>query len=51
MIDVFNHDMFGPYANSVPRNQFQQSLATDGWKYFDKQNLNELFSLKYKDAL
>ena len=43
----FTTDMFGHYANSVSRKDFKRQLMSDGWKYFDLNNLNELFSIKY----
>lgn len=48
VIDDFNGSMFGPYANSVTNAAFQQNLITFGWKYFELNNLNELFSMMYK---
>ena len=51
IIDNFTLDMFGEFSNSVSREDFRESLATDGWKYFDRKNLNELFSIKYQVAL
>ena len=51
IIDSFTLDMFGEFSNSVTRAAFRESLATDGWKYFDRKNLNELFSIKYQTAL
>lgn len=47
IIDSFNIDMFGHFSNSVTREQFAHQLASDGWKYFDRKNLNELFYIKY----
>ena len=47
VIEDFNNSMFGPYSNSVTRKEFQQNLMSDGWKYFDLKNLNELFSIMY----
>ena len=47
VISDFNDSMFGFYSNSVNRKTFQQHLMSDGWKYFDLNNLNELFSIKY----
>ena len=41
----FNNDMFGEYANSVSHSFFQRQLTSDGWKYFDLKNLNELFEI------
>ena len=41
--------MFGYYSNSVTRDEFQQKLSQDGWKYFDLNNLNTLFSIKYAE--
>jgi len=40
--------MFGAYANSVTKEKFKYNLAGEGWKYFELNNLNELFSMKYK---
>ena len=51
IIDTFNYDMFGPYANSITRNDFMTSLSSDGWKYFNQMNLNELFSIKHKESV
>lgn len=51
IIDSFEHDMFGPFANSISRSQFQYKLATDGWKYFNRRNLNEFFSIKHDEAV
>ena len=45
--EEFSNDMFGPFSNSVTRPVFQRQLMSDGWKYFDLNNLNELFSIKY----
>ena len=47
VIEDFNNSMFGFYSNSVTRKEFQQNLMSDGWKYFDLKNLNELFSIMY----
>jgi len=30
---------------------FQLNLVQDGWKYFELENLNELFSLKYEEKV
>ena len=53
MFDVvaadFNNSMFGLYSNSVTRDEFQRKLSQDGWKYFDLNNLNTLFSIKYAE--
>ena len=43
--------MFGPYSNSVESNSFKRFLVRNGWKYFDRQKLNELFYERYKDKL
>ena len=51
VIDDFNNSMFGPFANSVTRKVFQQNLMKDGWKYFELNNLNELFSMKYAEKV
>eukprot|EP00354_Favella_ehrenbergii_P004571 CAMPEP_0170458242 /NCGR_PEP_ID=MMETSP0123-20130129/5265_1 /TAXON_ID=182087 /ORGANISM="Favella ehrenbergii, Strain Fehren 1" /LENGTH=76 /DNA_ID=CAMNT_0010722301 /DNA_START=730 /DNA_END=960 /DNA_ORIENTATION=+ len=51
VIDDFNDSMFGLYSNSVTRVAFQQNLMNDGWKYFELENLNELFSLKYEEKV
>ena len=45
----FNNSMFGQYSNSVSRAQFELQLMSDGWKYFDLNNLNMLFSIKDKE--
>ena len=51
MIEDFNNSMFGLYSNSVTREVFQRQLMSDGWKYFDLKNLNELFAIKYQEKL
>ena len=51
IIDSFNIDMFGQFSNSVTRDQFAHQLASDGWKYFDRKNLNELFFIKYQECV
>ena len=51
VIEDFNNSMFGEYANSVKREVFQLNLMSEGWKYFDLRNLNELFSIKYDLAV
>ena len=48
VIEEFNDSMFGFYANSTTRDQFQINLALEGWKYFDFNNLNEFFAIKYE---
>lgn len=47
----FNNDMFGEYANSVTHAFFQRQLSSDGWKYFDLKNLNELFEIRYIELI
>ena len=47
----FNNDMFGEYANSVSHSFFQRQLTSDGWKYFDLKNLNELFEIRYIELI
>ena len=37
--------MFGKYSNRVTNQFFIDSLSSHGWKYFEKENLNELFSV------
>ena len=49
--DDFNDSMFGQYANSISRKDFQLNLQQEGWKYFELENLNELFSLFYQEKL
>ena len=49
--EEFSNDMFGEYSNSVTREEFQQRLTSDGWKYFDLKNLNELFSIKCREKM
>ena len=51
VINDFNDSMFGSYSNSVNRKTFQLQLMSEGWKYFDLNNLNELFSIKYEEQL
>ncbi len=48
VIEDFNNSMFGIYANSVTREDFKGKLMSDGWKYFDLNNLNQLFSIEYE---
>ena len=47
VIDEFKDEMFGIYSNSATRDVFQSNLTKEGWKYFDFQNLNEFFAIKY----
>ena len=51
IIEQFQDDMFGPYSNSVESGSFKRFLVHNGWKYFDRQNLNELFQLKYYEKV
>lgn len=51
IIEEFTNDVFGLYSNSVESEDFVQSLTTEGWKYFDLKNLNELFALKYHEKI
>ena len=46
--DQFIVDMFGNYANDTSRETFNIALSIEGWKYFEVQNLNELFSIEYR---
>ncbi len=48
VIEDFLNSMFGVYANSVTREDFKGKLMSDGWKYFDLNNLNQLFSIEYE---
>ena len=47
----FNDSMFGSHQNSVSKAEFQAQLAFEGWKYFNVQNLNELFAIKYREKV
>ena len=47
IIEQFDEDMFGPFENSISRERFKHQLAQDGWKYFDRRNLNQLFAAIY----
>ena len=47
VIDDFNDSMFGEYSNAVSRDVFQKNLMHEGWKYFELDNLNELFKIEY----
>ena len=49
MMDDFENTIFGLFYNRRNKDQFIEMLATDGWKYFSVQNLNELFSIIVKD--
>ena len=51
VINNLNDEMFGIYSNSVERDRFQSNLMSDGWKFFDFHNLNEFFSIKYKEMV
>ena len=51
VIEEFNNDMFGPFANSIDSKSFIQSLEWNGWKYFDKATLNEMFAVHYRNKL
>ena len=51
VIEEFNNDMFGPYANSVDSKSFIRCLGQYGWKYFDKATLNEMFAVHYRNKL
>ena len=47
IIEEFTVDVFGAYSNSIGRDSFRTDLICAGWKYFDLNNLNQLFALKY----
>lgn len=51
VIDDFNISMFGEYANSIKQDIFMLHLMSDGWKYFNLKNLNELFNIKYQELM
>ena len=51
VIEEFKNEMFGIYANSATREIFQSNLTQEGWKYFDFQNLNEFFAIKYNQLV
>ena len=44
MDDFFDH-VFGEYNNKIYKEEFIGNLAAQGWKYFNINNLNELFSM------
>lgn len=43
--------MFGPFANSISRKDFKLGLGMSGWKYFEVDNLNELFAIKFDEFI
>ena len=47
VIEDFINSMFGQFANSASKADFQLNLMSDGWKFFDLLNLNELFHIKF----
>lgn len=51
IIDTFLEENFGPYANKIDSNTFLNALIVSGWKYFDLNQLNELFALKYEQMV
>ena len=51
VLAAFEDDMFGIYSNSVTNEDFRNNVKAKGWKYFSLKNLNELFSIKYKELL
>ena len=45
MISEFQDVIFGEYANRTNCETFVKTLAQNGWKYFDRKNLNQLFAI------
>ena len=48
IMEDFEDNVFGTYANKRTKESFIEALIFHGWKYFDLKNLNELFSLMLK---
>lgn len=51
IINTFMEENFGPYANKIDSITFVNALTVSGWKYFDLNQLNELFALKYEEMI
>ena len=49
VLNQFIVDMFGEFSSSVHNDEFIAKLRADGWKYFDRRNLNQLFFEKLKE--
>ena len=41
--NAFVDDMFGEFSNRIKREEFNESLAKDGYKWFDMKGLNKVF--------
>ena len=39
--------MFGEFANKASREEFKESLGSNGWKYFDAVSLNGFFAAEF----
>jgi len=45
MKEDFFDNVFGHFSNKITREDFINNLTVEGWKYFNSENLKEIFTV------
>lgn len=42
------NEVFGKFSNSISQEEFLENMAFNGWKYYERQNVNQIFHIRYQ---